>query len=184
MLSIRSNNTAADISTALNLGATCNTTCTAHEGALTAYLEAKEATNDWAIVKEYVESTGHQWSVTGHGFAGMVAQISAIDLGWRGLCHWSHSHGAPRVFGPAAANLYDSLFQGEAGQRTVANNDSVVSLIPAGPDYTFTLQGFHVYGENSTYGMSYSICDEDAEDPECGGLDGVSFNNFTDHLFY
>lgn len=79
------------------------------------------------------------------------------DLGWRGLCHWSHSHGAPRVFNPAAANLYNSLFAGEAGQRTVANQDSVPTVIPESDDYTFTLEGFHIFGTNSTYGMNVSF---------------------------
>jgi hypothetical protein len=123
------------------------------------------------------------------------------DLGWRGLCHWSHSHGAPRVFNPASANLYNSLFAGEAGQRTVANEDSVPTIIPESDDYTFTLEGFHIYGTNSTYGMSvsserrsrhesaelicrtflqqYAICKSDPTDPECLGGDVA-----TDSLFY
>jgi len=70
--------------------------------------------------------------------------------------HWSHSHGSPRVFNPAAADLYNQLFQGEAGQRTVANEDAVVEYIPESANYTHVLQGFHIYGENATYGMSVS----------------------------
>lgn len=127
--------------------------CTAHAGAVTAYLEAREATNNWAIVAAAVNSSGAQWSLTGHGFGGMVAQVAALDLGWAGKSHWVHSHGSPRVMNAAAANLYNSLYAGEASQRTVANNDSVPTIIPASDDYEFTLEGFHVYGTNETYGQ-------------------------------
>jgi hypothetical protein len=44
--------------------------CKAHAGAVQAYLEAKEATNDWAAIKSAVAASGHQWSITGHGFGG------------------------------------------------------------------------------------------------------------------
>ncbi|GAA5907254.1 uncharacterized protein JCM6883_006195 [Sporobolomyces salmoneus] len=175
------NDSTADIGTALNLGPRCTEVeggCTAHAGALQAYLEVKEATNDWELVKYYVNTTGHQWSVTGHGFGGAMALIASIDLGWRNLCHWSHSHGAPRVFNPAAADLYNSLFQGEAGQRTVANDDAIPGYIPESANYTHTLQGFHVYGENVTYGMNFDICNT-ATDANCLGGQNVS-----DHLFY
>lgn len=67
---------------------------------------------------------------------------------------------APRTFNPAAANLYNALFGGEAGQRTVANNDIVPTMIPESDDYTFTLQGFHIVGNgtsNSTYGYDVSV---------------------------
>ncbi|KAK4701719.1 hypothetical protein P7C70_g4504, partial [Phenoliferia sp. Uapishka_3] len=159
--------------------------CTAHAGALAgnsfpqiAYLEAKEATDDWAIVKQYVNSTGHQWSLTGHGFGGMVAQVAALDLGWRGLSHWSHNHGSARVFNPAAASLYNSLYAGEASQRVVANNDSAPTTIPESDDYTFVLEGFHIYGTNITYGMNYDVCVNDVTNVECLGG-----NNITDHDF-
>lgn len=59
-----------------------------------------------------LSSQGHQWSITGHGFGGMVAQVASLDLGWRGLCRWTHNHGAARVFNTAAAEVYNSLFQG------------------------------------------------------------------------
>ena len=127
--------------------------CTAHAGAVDAYIEARTATNNWATVAAAVNATGHQWSITGHGFGGMVAQVAALDLGWAGKSHWIHSHGSPRVMNAASANLYNSLYQGEASQRTVANNDSVPTIIPESDDYTFTLEGFHVYGTNATYGQ-------------------------------
>ncbi|GAA6021384.1 hypothetical protein JCM10207_002030 [Rhodosporidiobolus poonsookiae] len=174
------NQSSTNIGTLLNLGENC-ANCTAHAAATQAYLEAKEATNDWELVKYYVNTTGHQWSVTGHGFGGMVAQIAALDLGWRGLCHWSHSHGAARVMNPAAANLYNSLFGGEAGQRTVANNDIVPTYIPESDDYTFTLQGFHIVGDgrsNATYGYDFDVCNY-ATDANCLGGDSLE-----DHTEY
>ncbi|GAA5976029.1 hypothetical protein JCM5350_000290 [Sporobolomyces pararoseus] len=175
------NDSVVDIGTLLNLGPKCTEVeggCTAHAGAVQAYLEVEEATNNWELVEYYVNTTGHQWSVTGHGFGGMMAQIASLRLGWQGKVHWSHSHGAARVFNPAAANLYNSLFQGEAGQRTVANDDAVPGYIPESANYTHTLQGFHVYGENATYGMNFDICNT-ATDPNCLGG-----NNVSDHLFY
>jgi len=85
----------------------------------------------------------------------MVAQVASLDLGWRGLSHWTHNHGAARVFNPAAATLMNSLYGGEAGQRVVANDDPVPTYIPESEDYTFALQGFHILGNgtsNATYG--------------------------------
>ncbi|GAA5904620.1 hypothetical protein JCM6882_004923 [Rhodosporidiobolus microsporus] len=174
------NHSTTNIGTLLNLGENC-ANCTAHAAATQAYLEAREATNDWELVKYYVNTTGHQWSITGHGWGGMLAQIASIDLGWRGLCHWSHSHGAPRTFNPAAANLYNSLFGGEAGQRTVANNDVVPTYIPESDEYTHVLQGFHIIGNgtsNATYGYDFEVCNY-ATDPECTGGDDL-----TDHYEY
>ncbi|GAA5992178.1 hypothetical protein JCM11641_007788 [Rhodosporidiobolus odoratus] len=174
------NQSTVNIGTLLNLGEGC-ANCTAHAAATQAYLEAKEATNDWELVKYYVNTTGHQWSVTGHGWGGMIAQIGALDMGWRGLCHWSHSHGAARTMNPASANLYNSLFGGEAGQRTVHNDDIVPTYIEESDDYTFTLQGFHIVGNgtsNATYGYDYDVCNA-ATDPNCLGG-----QNYEDHLEY
>lgn len=44
----------------------------------------------------------------------MLSQIMSLDLGWRGIVRWSHSHGSPRVFNKPAADLYNSLFGGFA----------------------------------------------------------------------
>uniref|UniRef100_A0A0K3CUC5 BY PROTMAP: gi/472585768/gb/EMS23319.1/ protein of lipase, class 3 family [Rhodosporidium toruloides NP11] gi/647400544/emb/CDR46103.1/ RHTO0S12e00474g1_1 [Rhodosporidium toruloides] n=1 Tax=Rhodotorula toruloides TaxID=5286 RepID=A0A0K3CUC5_RHOTO len=176
------NDSTVNIGTLLNLGPNC-TDCTAHSAATAAYLEAREITNDFELEQYYVNQTGHQFSVTGHGWGGMLAQVAAIDLGWRGLVRWSHSHGAARVFNPPAAALYNSLFGGEAGQRTVANDDPVPTYIPESANYTFTLQGFHITGNgtsNATYGYDYAVCN-DASEAECAGTVG---GNFTDHLAY
>ena len=80
------------VGTLLNLGPDC-ANCTAHAGAVQAYLEVKETTNDFAVEKEMVNSTGHQFSVTGHGFGGMLSIIASLDQGWRGQIKWSHNHG-------------------------------------------------------------------------------------------
>ncbi|BGP35342.1 hypothetical protein JCM10296v2_007178 [Rhodotorula toruloides] len=176
------NDSTVNIGTLLNLDPNC-TDCTAHSAATAAYLEARELTNDFELEQYYVNTTGHQFSVTGHGWGGMLAQVAAIDLGWRGLVRWSHSHGAARVFNPPAAALYNSLFSGEAGQRTVANDDPVPTYIPESANYTFTLQGFHIVGNgtsNATYGYDYTVCN-DPTNQECAGTVG---GNFTDHLAY
>lgn len=56
---------------------------------------------------------------------------------------------------PFHGNRTDGVGVGsEAGQRTVANEDLVPTIIPESDDYTFTLQGFHVYGTNATYGQN------------------------------
>ena len=59
------NDTAVNLNTALGLG-TCDN-CTGNAQAVQAYVEAREATNNWALAIEAMERTGHQFSVTGHG---------------------------------------------------------------------------------------------------------------------
>lgn len=58
----------------------------------------------------------------------------------------------------------------EASQRTVANEDSVPTTIPESEDYTFTLEGMHIYGTNTTYGMNVRSClppcEVDLADPD------------------
>ena len=143
--------------------------CQAHSGAVKAYLEAKQASNDFAAAWQSVQQTGHQYSVTGHGkpvvlilreqvsstncavsttaFGGMVAQIAALDLGWASQVRWVHSHGSEKVFNQASANLFNKLFEGQSSQRTVANQDNIQRVIPAGtPGYVFASQGFHIFG--------------------------------------
>lgn len=101
-----------------------------------------------------------------------MAQVAALDLGWRGLSHWTHNHGSSRVFNPAAAAIYNSLYEGEASQRTVANQDAVPTLIPESDDYTFVLEGFHIYGTNTTYGMNVSFSRDDFPAIEVKGIPG------------
>lgn len=69
----------------------------------------------------------------------------------------------------------------EAGQRTVANDDVVPTIIPESADYTFALQGFHISGNgssNATYGNSFVTCDY-AEDANCLGG-----STMLDHWYY
>lgn len=70
----------------LGLGACDN--CTVNAQALQAYLEAREATNNWALSRARVEETGLEYSITGHGFGGMLSLIASVDLGWAGVCRW------------------------------------------------------------------------------------------------
>lgn len=77
----------------------------------------------------------------------------------------------------------------------MANYDSVPQVLPESDDYTFTLEGFHIYGTNVTFGMNvgchastgrkptngsvhcqYAVCVSNVDDPECLGG-----NNITDH---
>lgn len=90
------------------LGLKCGD-CKAHAGAVQAYLEAKAATNNWAKMRAAIKRTGHQWSLTGHAFGGMVAQVASLDLGHQGVAHWTHNHGSARVFNYASANMYNNL---------------------------------------------------------------------------
>ena len=46
--------------------------CTANAQALQAYIDVREATNNFASAYAAVEATGHQWSVTGHGWGGSI----------------------------------------------------------------------------------------------------------------
>ncbi|TNY23115.1 hypothetical protein DMC30DRAFT_444650 [Rhodotorula diobovata] len=176
------NQSTVDVGELFYLGDNC-LNCTAHAAATQAYIEAKEITNDWELVKYYVNTTGAQWSITGHGFGGMVAQVASLDLGWRGLAHWTHNHGAARVFNPAAATLLNSLYGGEAGQRVVANDDPVPTYIPESEDYTFALQGFHILGNgtsNATYGYDFTVCN----DPSDAACHGNAEGRIEDHLSY
>lgn len=63
----RSNTSTVNVGEALAIGDRC-ANCTAHAAATAAYLELKTATNDWDLEAAYVQSTGAQWSITGHGY--------------------------------------------------------------------------------------------------------------------
>ncbi|KAH8923320.1 alpha/beta-hydrolase [Atractiella rhizophila] len=154
--------------------------CTAHAAALEAWLEIKELTADMAAVQTVESYNGHIWSLTGHGFGAMVAQVAAIDLGYRNLAHAIHTFGSPRVFNPAGAALFNKLFSGTSNTRTVANNDAIPQVIPESEDYVHVLGGFHVFGSgNATYGQNYEYCSYSASDPNCLGG-----NSRADHWFY
>jgi hypothetical protein len=122
---------------ALGLGGAC-ANCTVNAQAAQAYLEAREATNNWAISRARVEEIGVEYSITGHGFGGMLSLIASVDLGWAGVCRWSHNYGTPRTFNQAGVDFYTRLFQGVSGERGVANHDPIPEIIPAGPNYAHT----------------------------------------------
>ncbi|KAL8286789.1 hypothetical protein RQP46_004317 [Phenoliferia psychrophenolica] len=143
------------------LGIGCNSTCKAHTGALEAWAEVKTATNDMEAIKS--NQGDLIFSSTGHGFGGMIAQVAALDLKYRGFAYSCQSFGAPPVFNNATAAVYNSLFTGDSSQRTVANNDSIPTTIPVGDgsEYTFV--------ETGIYGVDFNVCEDSPEDAECTG---------------
>jgi len=172
------NESSVNLDQALGLG-TCGN-CTGNAQAVTAYVEAREATNNWAIAAAAVERTGHQWSLAGHGFGGMLSIIGSIDLGWAGRVRWSHNYGAPlTVNGPAAA-LYQSLFQGEAGETGIANGDPIPYKIAESANYTRTPTLFYYFGYNATTHMNMNVCGS-TSDPLCQAPQPY---NETDRYFY
>lgn len=58
------NHTSININQQFNLG--CSD-CQAHAGAVQAYTEAQQATNNFAVATQTAETTGHEFSITGHG---------------------------------------------------------------------------------------------------------------------
>lgn len=101
------------------LGIGCDTRCKAHTGALEAWAEVKAETNDMAIIKE--RQGDLVWSAAGHGFGGAIMQVAALDLKSRNLAFSAHSFGSPPVFNSNTSARWDDLFEGDASQRTVAN---------------------------------------------------------------
>lgn len=83
------NNLPQDITSwdSLGLGGAC-ANCTVNALAAQAYLEARAETNNWALSRARVEETGLEYSITGHGFGGMLSLIASVDLGWAGICRW------------------------------------------------------------------------------------------------
>jgi len=151
----------------LGLGEDVCENCTVNEYALQGYVEARAATNNWAASRARYESTGLQYSITGHGLGGMHSLIASVDLGWAGVCRWSHNYGTPRTFNAAGAAFYDRMFMGEAGERGVANNDRFVEIIPASEDYAFTGTAFLYTGYNETTHMTMTACWDEPDSPDC-----------------
>lgn len=80
----------------------------AHAGAIEAWQEVKEATNDMQAIKE--NQGDLVWSAAGHGFGGMIMQVGALELKNRGLLFSAQSFGSPPVFNVNAARRWDDLF--------------------------------------------------------------------------
>lgn len=163
------------------LGIGCDGNCTVHAGAYEAYLEARNATNNWQDVRDHLGQ--HIWSSAGAGFGGMVMQIAALEtsvnrINGRGF-EAAHSFGSPPVFNAAAVQIYNSRIQGEGSVRTVANRDSWPRFIPQSEDFRFVNTAMSVYNEsNPTFYQSYLHCDS-PDDARCHGGDVPE-----DHFFY
>jgi hypothetical protein len=56
----------------------------------------QEATNDFAAIK--ANQGDLVWSASGHGWGGMVMQVAAMDLKYRGQLYSAQSFGSPPVF--------------------------------------------------------------------------------------
>jgi len=103
---------------------------------------------------------------------GMHALINSVDYNYNGgVCWYSHNQGVslfhyrvrpasklplsgtPRTFNQAGADFYNSFFNGEAGERAVANNDQMGELIPASDDYAHAGTTFYYWGFNQSSGQ-------------------------------
>ncbi|KAI5480234.1 protein of lipase, class 3 family [Pseudohyphozyma bogoriensis] len=149
-----------------------------HAGALEAFYEAQNATNDWQAIKDF--QGDFVWSAAGHGFGGMVAQVASFSLKYRTLSYSCMTFGSPAVFNDAAAAAYNELFPAEDSQRTISHDDIVPSQIyvDSNSNYTFVNTGVHLFGANAMYGQNYTVC-YDESDVECWGGD-----SYDDHWFY
>ncbi|CAD6579276.1 MAG: hypothetical protein CYPHOPRED_000844 [Cyphobasidiales sp. Tagirdzhanova-0007] len=160
--------------------------CAVNAFALQGYLEAKAATNNWAIsLARYKELSAQQpfyYSIAGHGLGGMHGLISSIVLGTQNISFFTHSYGSPRTFNPSAAALYDSMYGGDNVERAIANGDSFVTAIPQDANHTFTNTGYLWYGYNATYEMNRVVCYEDPENEACMPMQ--SDTPELDHYFY
>jgi len=170
------------------LGYSCPT-CTANAYAVQGYLEAKEETNNFEAIRMPYYNSGLVFSIAGHGLGGMHSFIASADFNDQNICYYSHSYGAPRVFNQAGANWYNARFNGEAGERAVANNDQYTEFIAESEDYAHSGTTFYYYGHNNTGGhMNWEICWPDVPDTgACSPRPGMSGYNSTaeeDHYFY
>lgn len=155
---------------ALRLSDGC-TNCRANAFAMQGYLEAKAATNNFAVsvakYQEIHESEQFYYSITGHGLGGMHAIIAGLDLGLRNISFFLHSYGAPRTLSPESAGLYNFLAGGDMTERGIGNGDALVEQIPQSDDYMFTNTAFLWYGYNATYKMNREVCYEQPESDAC-----------------
>ena len=129
----------------LGMNATCPG-CTVNRFAAQGYLECKAATNNWQAIINAYAGQGLVFSITGHGLGGMHSAIASADLNSQNIAYYSHTYGSPRVFNAAGALWYNNRFNGEAGERGVAQNDQTVNIIPEGPNYHHTGTAFYYWG--------------------------------------
>lgn len=86
---------------------------------------------------------GLVFSITGHGFGGMLSQIASVDFNVQNIAYYSHAYGSPRVFNAAGAQFYNDRFNGEAGERGISADDQYTEYIPEGPDYAHAGKHLH-----------------------------------------
>jgi len=162
--------------------------CLGNAFAIKGYLEAKNETNNWEAIIGAYEGQGLVFSIGGHGLGGMHSQIAGIDLYQENTDYYNHAYGAPRVFNQAGATFYNNRFNGEAGERGIANNDQMTESIPEGVNYTHAGTPFYYWGYNHTStGMNWRICwEEDNPDTSaCLPVDqGTNTTALEDHYYY
>ncbi|KAK9893536.1 hypothetical protein P389DRAFT_112839 [Cystobasidium minutum MCA 4210] len=162
--------------------------CTVNRQAAQAYVEVKEATNDWQEILDAYYNQGLVFSIAGHGFGGMLSQIASVDMNMQGHCWYSHAYGSPRVFNQAGADWYNQRFNGEAGERGVFADDQYSEFIPEGPNYAHAGTSFLYWGRNSSTGNpNMKICWHDEDQTPC--LPGAESQQYDttpeqDHYFY
>lgn len=158
-------------------GCTAATNCTTGRGILDLYNSARIATNDWAVAKAAVNSTGLKFSVTGHAIGGSVAQLAALDLGVGGFVHYAHSQAAPRSVSTTASRILAQMYQGESGQHVIANNDFFPHINPRSSDFTRVNSAVWLFGNRTEWMVN---CHYYPENLACLG-DGSSM---VDHYYY
>ncbi|KAM0748080.1 alpha/beta-hydrolase [Meredithblackwellia eburnea MCA 4105] len=163
-------------------GVGCDGTCMVHKGALEAWREVQNATNNMAAVQA---NRGNLiFSSVGHGFGGMIVQVGALELRQTGGLWSCYTMGSPPVFNEATATRYASLFTwgGDvtASQRIVSYDDSIPRAINVSAGgYSQVLTGVHLYGSNPQYGPDYEDCENDANAENCLGGETEA-----DHYWY
>lgn len=173
-----------------DLGKACPS-CTVNKYAAQGYVEARQATNNFALTRQAYAGQGLVFSITGHGLGGMHALIASVDYNNQDIAWYSHNYGTPRTFNAAGVAWYNQRFNGEAGERGIFANDQTVNLIPSGPNYAHAGTSFYYWGTNVTNGQpNWYICwdDQDGSDRNCQPGNRVSNTLNTtpaqDHMFY
>lgn len=136
----------------------------------------------------------------------MHSQIAAVDLNVQDICYYNHAYGnsfsylclyvkliyiyvgSPRVFNQAGATFYNNRFNGEAGERGIAQDDTYTEIIPASANYSHAGTAFYYYGYNQTStGMEWEICwneDGEANSPLCMPRKQGNTTPDQDHYYY
>jgi hypothetical protein len=70
--------------TYLGINGTCES-CTVNAYAAQGWMEAKAATNNFAVTLAAYSGAGLVFSITGHGLGGMHSQIASVDLNYQNI---------------------------------------------------------------------------------------------------